>query len=142
MITTDLFYSEFYKETAKGKEFHDSFRSSVLVLPFTSNPSTSNYDRTCGLRGITGEFFRRSKDKQAKAIENFEKNAIIPVRSYLENVKHMKEKQVDDFIDIMTDIMYEVPSDPDIDKVVITADCVRNGVSPYVHRRSAGSQTA
>ena len=106
MITTDLFYSEFYKETAKGKEFHDSFRSSVLVLPFTSNPSTSNYDRTCGLRGITGEFFRRSKDKQAKAIENFEKNAIIPVRSYLENVKHMKEKQVDDFIDIMTDIMY------------------------------------
>lgn len=106
MITTDIFYSEFYKETAKGKEFHDSFRSSVLVLPFTSNPSTSNYDRTCGLRGITGEFFRRSKDKQAKAIENFEKNAIIPVRSYLEDVKHMKEKQVDDFIDIMTDIMY------------------------------------
>ena len=106
MITTDTFYSEFYKETAKGKEFHDSFRSSVLVLPFTSNPSTSNYDRTCGLRGITGEFFRRSKDKQAKAIENFEKNAIVPVRSYLENVKHMKEKQVDDFIDIMTDIMY------------------------------------
>lgn len=106
MITTDTFYSEFYKETAKGKEFHDSFRSSVLVLPFTSNPSTSNYDRTCGLRGITGEFFRRSRDKQAKAIENFEKNAIVPVRSYLENVKHMKEKQVDDFIDIMTDIMY------------------------------------
>ncbi|MBP5422757.1 MAG: DNA phosphorothioation-dependent restriction protein DptG [Paludibacteraceae bacterium] len=106
MITTDTFYSEFYKDTAKGKEFHDSFRSSVLVLPFTSNPSTSNYDRTCGLRGITGEFFRRSKDKQAKAIEDFEKNAIIPVRSYLENVKHMKEKQVDDFIDIMTDIMY------------------------------------
>lgn len=106
MITTDTFYSEFYKETAKGKEFHDSFRSSVLVLPFTSNPSTSNYDRTCGLRGITGEFFRRSKDKQAKAIEDFEKNAIGPVRTYLETVKHMKEKQVDDFIDIMTDIMY------------------------------------
>ena len=106
MITTDTFYSEFYKETAKGKEFHDSFRSSVLVLPFTSNPSTSNYDRTCGLRGITGEFFRRSKDKQAKAIEDFAKNAIIPVKEYLENEKHMKEKQVDEFIDIMTDIMY------------------------------------
>ena len=106
MITTDTFYSEFYKNTIKGLEFHDSFRSSVLVLPFTSNPSTSNYDRTCGLRGITGEFFRRSKDKQAKAIEDFEKNAITPVRSYLENVKHMKENQVDEFIDIMTDIMY------------------------------------
>ena len=106
MITTDHFFSEFYKETAEGKEFHDSFRSSVLVLPFTSNPSTSNYDRTCGLRGVTGEFFRRSKDKQAKAIEDFEKNAVYPVRSYLEKNKHMKESQIDAFVDIMTDIMY------------------------------------
>ena len=106
MITTKTFYSEMYKETAKGTEFHDSFRSSILILPFTSNPSTSNYDRSCGLRGITGEFFRRCKDRQAKAIEDFEKNAILPVRSYLENVRHMKEKQVDEFIDIMTDIMY------------------------------------
>lgn len=106
MITTEIFYKEFYKETAKGIEFHDSFRSSVLVLPFTSNPSTSNYDRTCGLRGITGEFFRRAKDKQAKAINDFEKNAIGPVKDYLENVKRMKGKQVDDFIDVMTDIMY------------------------------------
>ena len=81
MITTEIFYKEFYKETAKGIEFHDSFRSSVLVLPFTSNPSTSNYDRTCGLRGITGEFFRRAKDKQAKAINDFEKNAIGPAAS-------------------------------------------------------------
>ena len=106
MISTDKFFTEFYKETTKGKEFHDSFRSSVLVLPFTSNPSVSNYDRTCGLRGITGEFFRRSKDRQAKAIEDFEKNAVIPVRTYLENVKHMKDSQIDEFIDIMTDIMY------------------------------------
>ena len=106
MITTDKFYTEFYKDTVRGREFHDSFRSSVLVLPFTSNPSTSNYDRTCGLRGITGEFFRRSKDKQSKAIEDFEENAVIPVRNYLENDRYMREKQVDEFIDIMTDIMY------------------------------------
>ncbi len=43
---------------------------------------------------------------------------------------------------IMTEIMYEVPSDPDIDKVVITADCVRAGTAPYVHRKGSGSQTA
>lgn len=106
MISTKEFYENFYKDTAKGKEFHDSFRANVLVLPFTSNPSTSNYDRTCGLRGITGEFFRRSKDAQAKAIEDFEKNAVEPVRSYLESVKHMKEKQIDEFVDVMKDIMY------------------------------------
>ncbi len=38
---------------------------------------------------------------------------------------------------IMTDIMYEVPSDKTITKVVITADCVNNGTSPVVHRKGA-----
>lgn len=87
MINTENFYSSYYKDTTKDKalptasrirfengvvenvlledkEFTDAFRSSVQVLPFTSNPSTSNYDRSCGLRGITGEFFRKSKDRQ------------------------------------------------------------------------------
>ena len=105
MITTNRFEEQFYKNTSKGKEFHDSFRVNVLILPFTSNPSTSNYDRTCGLRGVTGEFFRRIKDKQAKAIEDFEKDAIEPVKSFLEE-KHMKEKQINDFVDVMLDIIY------------------------------------
>ena len=33
---------------------------------------------------------------------------------------------------IMTDIMYTVPSDPTITKVVVTADCVRNSTKPLV----------
>ena len=33
---------------------------------------------------------------------------------------------------IMTDIMYTVPSDPTITKVVVTADCVRNSTEPLV----------
>lgn len=37
---------------------------------------------------------------------------------------------------IMTDIMFEVPSDPTITQVVITAECVKNGTSPLVHRKS------
>ena len=36
----------------------------------------------------------------------------------------------------MTDIMFEVPSDPTITQVVITAECVKNGTSPLVHRKS------
>ena len=103
MITTNRFKEQFYK--SEGKEFHDSFRGNILILPFTSNPSTSNYDRTCGLRGVTGEFFRRIKDKQAKAIEDFKKDAIEPVKSFLEE-KHMKEKQINDFVDVMLDIIY------------------------------------
>lgn len=129
MISTEKFYGSYYKDTTKAKalptasririengvvedvliedkEFTDAFRSSVQVLPFTSNPSTSNYDRSCGLRGITGEFFRKSKDRQTKAISDFEINAVQPVRNYLLQQKHMKEKQADDFIEIMKDVMY------------------------------------
>ena len=35
---------------------------------------------------------------------------------------------------IMTEIMFEVPSDNTINKVVITADCVVNGTKPIVYR--------
>ena len=37
---------------------------------------------------------------------------------------------------IMTEIMFEVPSDPTITQVVITPECVKNGTSPLVHRKS------
>ena len=37
---------------------------------------------------------------------------------------------------IMTDIMFDVPSDPTITQVVITAECVKNGTSPLVHHKS------
>ena len=35
---------------------------------------------------------------------------------------------------IMTDIMYTVPSEPDIKKVLITEDCVREGKDPEIIR--------
>ena len=35
---------------------------------------------------------------------------------------------------VMTRVMYEVPSDPGIRKVVITADCIRNGTEPEIIR--------
>lgn len=41
---------------------------------------------------------------------------------------------------IMTDIMYNVPSDPSIIKVVITADCVKNGTEPLVIRRNKAKE--
>ena len=33
---------------------------------------------------------------------------------------------------IMQSIMYEIPSDPTITQVTITADCVRNGAEPVI----------
>lgn len=43
---------------------------------------------------------------------------------------------------IMTGVMYEVPSDPTITKVVITADCVKNGNPPLVYRENKKSEAA
>ena len=36
---------------------------------------------------------------------------------------------------IMTDVMYSVPSDRNIEKVIITADCVKNNTDPVLIRR-------
>ena len=36
---------------------------------------------------------------------------------------------------IMTDIMYTVPSEKDIEKIIVTADCVKNNTSPDVIRK-------
>ena len=41
---------------------------------------------------------------------------------------------------IMTDIMFSVPSDPEIAKVVVTGECVRENTSPTVIRREAPSE--
>jgi len=38
---------------------------------------------------------------------------------------------------IMMDVMYEVPSDPTIKKVIITKDCVTKGEKPQILRKTA-----
>lgn len=43
---------------------------------------------------------------------------------------------------IMTDVMFEVPSDRSIEKVIITADCVQNGSRPVIYRRKRLSKDA
>ena len=43
--------------------------------------------------------------------------------------------------DIMTNIMYEIPSDPTIQSVLITEDCVRNGSKPVVTRDASKPRT-
>ena len=36
---------------------------------------------------------------------------------------------------ILTDIMFEMPSDEKVDRVTVTADCVTLGAKPRIHRR-------
>ncbi len=41
---------------------------------------------------------------------------------------------------IMTQIMYDVPSDPTIEKVIVTAECVKNGTEPLVIRQNTSGE--
>ncbi len=43
---------------------------------------------------------------------------------------------------IMTKIMYEIPSDPTIQSVLITEDCVRNGTEPVIKRDASSPREA
>lgn len=43
--------------------------------------------------------------------------------------------------DSMTDIMFDVPSDDDIEKVVVTENCILNGDAPMIYRREKTSLT-
>ena len=43
---------------------------------------------------------------------------------------------------IMTDVMFTVPSDKTIERVIITADCVRGGSDPIICRRGCSEQPA
>ena len=42
---------------------------------------------------------------------------------------------------IMTGIMYKVPSDPTIEKVIVTADPVRNSTEPMVIHKDATGES-
>jgi ATP-dependent Clp protease ATP-binding subunit ClpX len=43
---------------------------------------------------------------------------------------------------ILTDLMFEAPSDPTIDKIIITEDVIKNGVAPQITRKKELSSTA
>ncbi|MCL1829475.1 MAG: ATP-dependent Clp protease ATP-binding subunit ClpX [Oscillospiraceae bacterium] len=43
---------------------------------------------------------------------------------------------------IMTGIMYDAPSDSEIEKVVITEDCIKNGTAPSIYRKKKKNQSA
>ena len=40
------------------------------------------------------------------------------------------------FESMMTEIMYEIPSDPDVERCIITEDVVENGAKPLLEKRA------
>ena len=93
----------------------------VRILTEPKNAMVRQYQAMLGYDGVELEFEREALDAVAdKAVER--EIGARGLRSIMES--------------IMTDIMFEVPSDRSIEKVVITADCVKNGTKPLIYRKN------
>ena len=93
----------------------------VRILTEPKNAMVRQYQAMLGYDGVELEFEREALDAVAdKAVER--EIGARGLRSIMES--------------IMTDIMFEVPSDRSIEKVVITADCVKNGAKPLIYRKN------
>ena len=89
----------------------------VRILTEPKNSMAKQYKALMDYDGVELEFAPGALEAVAdKAIEM--KIGARGLRSVMENV--------------MTDVMYTVPSDSTVSKVVITADCVKNGTAPEI----------
>lgn len=95
-------YKEHYHDKKSGKLI-DNWQEGIRILPFTSNP-TSAIDKSGGIAGATGLFFRLFEDDDVKAIEDFQETEAI-VKSFLIEERKMDEHQADEFINMLRDIM-------------------------------------
>ena len=92
----------------------------VRILTEPKNAMTRQYKALMEYDGVELEFEPEALEAVAdKAIEM--KIGARGLRSVMENT--------------MTDVMFSVPSDKSIEKVIITADCVKNNTSPEVIRK-------
>ncbi len=94
----------------------------VRILTEPKNSMAKQYKALMDYDGVELEFAPSALEAVAdKAIEM--KIGARGLRSVMENV--------------MTDVMYTVPSDSTVSKVVITADCVKNGTAPEIIHTNA-----
>lgn len=81
----------------------DPYNLSINLLPFISNVSTSKFDGTCSLKGITGEFFRDLK-RTDTSILHYTRDAEDKVVSELTRQGTNKDT-IEKLKDIMKDLM-------------------------------------
>ena len=93
----------------------------VRILTEPKNAMVRQYQAMLGYDGVELIFERGALEAIAdKAVER--EIGARGLRSIMEGV--------------MTEVMFEVPSDSSIEKVVITADCVKNGTRPVIYRKN------
>lgn len=87
-----------------SKKERDPYNVTIDLLPFISNVSTSKFDGTCSLKGITGEFFRDLK-KTDTSIFNYVTDVEEKVASELTK-QGSSESTIANLKDIMKDLMF------------------------------------
>ena len=103
MLDYSKFTEHYYN---KDQKFADNWYETINLLPFTSNTSTSSYDKTCGLLGVTGEFFRKWENKEISPVSDFKEQIYKPVRTYLEENGKMDSKEIKALMDVVKDIIF------------------------------------
>ena len=98
----------------------------VRILTEPKNAMVRQYQTMLGYDGVELEFENEALEAVADKAVEMEIGAR-GLRSIMEN--------------LMTEIMFEAPSDPEIEKVILTADCVKNGAKPRILRRD-GTEAA
>lgn len=94
-------FQRFYDKYLNNSE--DPYNVSINLLPFITNVSTSKFDGTCGLKGVTGEFFRDLKGTDT-SISDYVRDAESKVVNAL-NGRNVPDATIELFTDIMRDFM-------------------------------------
>ena len=103
MLVYSKFTEHYYK---KDQKFADNWNETINLLPFTSNTSTSSYDKTCGLLGVTGEFFRKWENKEILPVADYKEQIYKPVRAFLEENGQMDSKEIKGLMNVVKDIIF------------------------------------
>ena len=96
-----------YKENyynSNGK-LVDYFQKTISLVPCNSTTS-SKYDKTCGIKGVSGEFFRKISGSNQKPIVDFDAGVVNPVMDFLAEEASMPEASINEFVKVLKDIFY------------------------------------
>lgn len=100
--------TNFLREYIKRDKLEDNFQTGQQkLLPFTLNPvSGSVYDGTCGLNGVTGEFYRIYTQSNVEPIYT-PQDTEGTLRKELADKFKMPAEDIERFIKVFNDVMFE-----------------------------------
>ena len=87
-----------------GIKFVDNWQMGIHTLPFSSNISTSVYDKQSSLQSTVGQFVRQLLADGSQPIVNFEQSVLKAVENYLRIKHNMPDEQINQFLQIVKDV--------------------------------------